>query len=119
MNFFFDKKATIYTIAMSESNWEQIKSETILYTNIECDFYSFSSPSKQYRNSDVAEQDNIDRLTVVLKWNRSWVIKWCKIILTDASLWWYWTYVVDSVQAYRKVNWQVDNYELNVSRKNV
>lgn len=116
MQYFFDKKCTISNTTIVNIDWEDIKSYTPIYTDIECDFFV---PDNKYRNNKQAREFETEELTVVLKWDKTLVEKWQTISLID-SLWMdFWEYVINDVAVYKNINWVIDNITLSVSQRYV
>jgi len=109
---FFDKRCNIWQDTFSKKDWSQIKTKTWIYSNIDCDFYKSSWAWLWI--SQVMKEDDLNKYTVILKKDKTNVRQWNLIELLDNDFWTLWTFIIETVLAYRLPNWQIDNIELKV-----
>lgn len=112
LDTFFDKKCNIWETSFAKVNWSQTKTKNSIYSNIDCDFYKWTWWGL-WQSQSIKEED-LNKYTVILKKDKTLIRQWQYIELIDNDLWSEWTFIVETVLAYRLPNWQIDNIELKV-----
>lgn len=100
---------TITAFVEQVSWWEITTTDTILYQDIPCQFYS--NNSYKYKQTDTILDSDDSKVEIVLDKKYTWVNKWMNIIVSD------WSeilgvYKISYSRAWKKPNWSVWNYHL-------
>jgi len=119
MDFFYDKKCSIYSITKAKVDGSESYVETPLYTEILCDFWLGS-----WNNTDSKLSRDTKELyyTVDLQPSYTDVRKWMRIQLFDivnGSSIDLWMFEIVSVEYFKNLDNLVDNIRLKVYPRNV
>lgn len=112
---FVDKKCTVYSSTLGMEDWEQVRSTSILYENIPCEYYRIWYKSEWQKTKEEKEKEN-QSWEVVLSWIYKDVREGQLIELIDPDLWSQWKYIINPLPSpHRKLDWTIDNIVLSVS----
>lgn len=119
LNYFYDKKCSVYSIAKSKVDGSEKIIETAIYTGIVCDFWLWnwnSSDDKLWRETKELfyTVDLQPAYTDIRRWHRIELID--VINGTDISLW---MFEVVSVEYFKNINNNLDNIRLKVYPRNI
>lgn len=110
---FLNQTANIVQINKTNSWWEEIKTETRIYTWISCYYYD----SNQVLNeTDLANNTDLSWFKVILEPNKTLVRKEMQIEIIDPDLWNIWEFIITWVKVNRLINWAKDSIELNIKK---
>jgi hypothetical protein len=112
---FFDKKCTISSVVYSKVRWSEIKTETTLYSLVECNFEPTSkvlTDTNLWRETD----NNSYKVTLPVLYNQ--VRKWQTIELFENILWSIGTFVIENILVNQSISGYIDNFYLTVTRRN-
>jgi len=112
INYFLDKKCSIFTTSILVADCEEIKSYHAIYTDIACDYFV---PNNKYRNNNQAREFETKTLLLVLEPDKLLVKKGDMVELDNN----YWQYIVDEYAEYKNINGLIDNITLTITQRDV
>lgn len=82
---FYDKKCSIYQREIVTENFREVAKDTLLYEDLECDFFD-EKYGLQLGQGNIAQEEENWKLTVVLEGFYPGIKNWAKIELKDPDL---------------------------------
>jgi len=89
--------------------WEEIVTDTPIYTWIDCYYYSYKAKT-DYTDSSL--NTDVAKYKVLLEPNKTLIKKDMYIIINDLDLWNIWTFIIEWVKMNRLSDWSKDSIEL-------
>lgn len=119
MDFFYDKKCSIYSTTKSKVNGSEKIVDTAIYSSIACDFWV---GSWKKTDTNIGRDTKEVYYTVDLQPSYSDVRNWHRIELIDNVNWSdvsIWMFEIVNVEYFKNINNDVDNIRLIVYPRNV
>jgi len=113
LNNFLNQTCDIKQINKVISWWEEVKTETTIYTAIPCYYYN----SKQTLDeTNLASNTDLSRYKIMLEPSKTLVRQEMILSLIDPDLWNIWDFIITWVKINRLINWTKDSIELQVKK---
>lgn len=106
----YDKKCTIHSVSIVKVWNSEEKQSTLLYDNIDCDFYPASDRNKYISATGWREIIKAD-YEVVIPWIYQNVERWMIIYLGNL-----WKFTINEAYPYNGLDGNIDNITLQVTR---
>jgi hypothetical protein len=103
--------ADIKRVVVLNSNWEDYKSYSTIYSSIPCRYYS---TNKRLDNTNLATETNLNKIKVIISPENNNIAEWDEISIFDTTLWEIWTYLISSVKAQRLFS-QINHIALEIT----
>jgi hypothetical protein len=108
---FLNQTCNITSITTTLVWWEEVKTETPVYTWISCYYYKSNANLSE---SWLAQNTNLSSYKVLLEPNRTNTRRWQFITITDNDLWSIGKYILEDVKVNRLINGSRDSIELTI-----
>lgn len=112
---FYDKTCTIWSVWYTDDWASEVFAKTLVYENIPCDFWK--SDTQNYKDNDVVREEDKENREVNLQPQYNLVTKGYNIEIFDSDWVSQWQYVINSVNKYLNIGWNIDNIQLTVSQR--
>jgi hypothetical protein len=99
---FLDNTCNIVEKAKVITGWEEIITDSTIYTWIKCHYYSYNASLDE---TDSALNTDTARYKVLLEPSKTLVKKNMVIIIIDPALWTIWNFLIEWVKMNRLINW--------------
>jgi len=110
---FLNQTCNIVSITKTISWWEEVKTETAVYTSIHCYYYA----SKQTLDETwLANNTDLSWYKVMLEASKTLVRQEMIIEITDPDLWSIGKFIITWVKVNRLINGTKDSIELNIKK---
>lgn len=110
ISIFFDKKCSIYSISYVRVDWSQIPQKTLLYENIDCDFWKTITQWNFWPELPERRQEDMENMKLILNWpNFTDVRKEMYVDLFEAWNVPVWTFIIKTVDFVKDIYGVIDN----------
>lgn len=99
---FYDKTCNISTISYTKVGWSSKRTETALYTWIEC---NFEVSRKGIKETDTSKNNNILKYEVTVPIQYNLIKNNYNIELIDNNLWSLWDFIISDIQSFSGLSW--------------